>query len=176
MSEEERAADWEAYAKRLRRDSRMEISGLEEEDDPGPDCDSPNPHETMERAEHEQRQEYDEDDGAPLDPVQVAEGVSRELDFMEELGVGEVVDRPPRGTKVWSCRWCHRQKPDKVRSRYVVRQFRDGGVDHRLHAGTPSPEAVRVLLILSIVWNYFAATADFSVAFMHTPLEEEVFV
>ncbi len=81
-----------------------------------------------------------------------------------------------KGTKVWSCRWCHRRKPGLVRSRYVVRQFRDGGVDHRVYAGTPGPEAVRILLVLATILGQFAGTCDFSVAFMHTPLEEEVFV
>ena len=138
--------------------------------------DMPQPHTPMQRVSPGWRQEYDEDDGTPLDPDRVAKGVARELAFMDELGVGEDCPRPTDGTKVWSCRWCHRRKGDEVRSRYVVRQFRDGGVDHRAHAGTPGPEAVRILLILSIVCGLFAATADFSVAFMHTPLEEEVLV
>ena len=31
-------------------------------------------------------------------------------------------------------------------------------------------------MILSAIYSLFAATADFSVAFMHTPMTEEVFV
>ena len=51
------------------------------------------------------------------------------------------------------------------------RQFREG-TDPSVHAATPGPAAARIRLILSAI----AATADFSVAFMHTPLTEEVFV
>ena len=39
-----------------------------------------------------------------------------------------------------------------------------------MHAGT------RMLLILSAIHSLFAATADFSVSFMHTAMTEEVFV
>ena len=95
----EREADWEAYAKRIRRDSRMETAGLEREEGEGSDVDEPDlavddglghyhPHEPMKRAPAEPGREFDEDDGTPLDPDQVKQGVQQELEFMEELGVG----------------------------------------------------------------------------------------
>ena len=45
-----------------------------------------------------------------------------------------------------------------------------------MHAGTPRPAGARILLTLSAIYSLFAATADFSIAFMHTPMTEEVFV
>ena len=136
----------------------------------------PHPHEDEEHVEweHPEKVYFDEDDGTNLDPVQVRAGVEREMAFMGELGVGEPCDRP-KTVKVWSTRWCYRRKGDTVRSRLVVRQFREG-TDPSVHAGTPGPAAMRILLTLSAIYSLFAATADFSVAFMHTPMTEEVFV
>eukprot|EP00959_Pyramimonas_sp_CCMP1952_P199398 4170859-Pyramimonas_sp.AAC.1 len=54
---------------------------------------------------------YDDDDSECLDPDAVREGIKREANFMESLGVGEVVARP-RDKKVWGTRWCHRKKGD----------------------------------------------------------------
>ena len=55
-----------------------------------------------------------------------------------------------------------------MRSRFVVRQFREG-TNPRVHAGVPGSAAVKILLTLAAVHSLFAATADFSVAFMHSP-------
>ena len=134
----------------------------------------PHPHEDEEHVEweHPVKGYFDEDDGTT--PVQVRAGVEREMAFMEELGVGEPCNRPKTG-KAWSTRWCYRRKGDAVRSRLVVRQFREA-TDPSVHAGTPDPAAARILLVLSAIYSLFAATADFSVAFMRTPKTEEVFV
>ena len=134
----------------------------------------PHPHEDEEHVEweHPEKVYFDEDDGTALDPVQVRPGVERGMAFMGELGVGEPCNRPKTG-KVWSTRWCYRRKGDAVRSRLVVRQFREG-TDPSVHVGTPGPAAARILLFLSAIYSLFAA--DFSVAFMHTPMTEEVFV
>ena len=128
----------------------------------------PNPHEDGEYAEceHPVKGHVDEDDGTILDPVQVKVGVEREMAFMGELGVGEPCDRP---------RWCYRRKGVAVRSRLVARQFPEG-TDPSVHGGTPGPAAARILLTLSAIYSLFAATADFGVAFMRTPMTEEVFV
>ena len=106
--------------------------------------------------------------------MQVRAAVEREMAFMGELGVGEPCNRPKTG-EVWSTRWCYRRKGDAVPSRLVVRQFREG-TDPSVHADTPGPAAARILLTFSAICSLFAATADFSVAFMHTPMTEEVFV
>ena len=45
-----------------------------------------------------------------------------------------------------------------------------------MDAGVPGSAAARILLILSAIHSLFAATADFSVAFMYSPMTEEVFV
>ena len=105
---------------------------------------------------------------------QARAGVERDMAFMEELGVGELCDCPKTG-KVWSTRWCYRRKGDTVRSRLVLRQFREG-TDPSVHAGTPGPEVTRILLTVSAIFSLFAATADLILAFVHTPMTEEVFV
>ena len=64
--------------------------------------------------------QFDEDDGTPLDPSQVRDGMDRELKFMDSLHVGDPV-YPEKGEKVWSARWCLRRKEGAVRARYVVR-------------------------------------------------------
>lgn len=117
---------------------------------------------------------YDEDDGECLPTEKVKEGIIRELRLMEDLEVGEPkwrADLPP-GTKVWSARWCHRKKEDAVRSRYVVRQFANTA-DVEMFAATPGGEAVRVLLAICSYLDMEAIPADFSVAFMHTPMTGE---
>ena len=119
---------------------------------------------------HQTKGYFDEDYGTALDRYQVRGDVEREMVFMVELGVGEPRDRPKTG-KVWSTRWCYRRKGDTVRSRLVVKHFREG-TDPSVHAGTPGPAAARILLTLSAISSLFAATADLSVAFMHTPMTE----
>ena len=64
---------------------------------------------------------------------------------------------------------------DTVPSRLVVRQFREG-THPSVHTASPGLASARILLILSAVSSLFAATADFSVALMHTTLTEEVCV
>ena len=115
----------------------------------------PHPHEDE---EHVEWGYFDEDGGTALDPVQVRAGVEREMAFMGELGVREQCDRPMTG-KVWSTRWCYRRKGDTVRSRLVVRQFREG-TDPSVHAGPPRPPGAGILLTLSAIHSLFAATAD----------------
>ena len=105
-----------------------------------------------------------------MDPEQVRAGVERELAFMDELRVGEPCDVHARER----CGQRER-RGDSVRSRFVVRQFREGA-DPSVHAGVQGSAAARILLTLSAIHSLFAATADFSVAFMHSPMTEEVFV
>ena len=76
----------------------------------------------------------------------------------------------PPGTVVWSGRWCHRRKGEGVRSRYVVRQFRfQAGLE--CFSGTPTKEAVRILLAIALKEGYAIVTGDFSVAFMHIEVD-----
>ena len=65
-----------------------------------------------------------------------------------------------------------------MRCRCVVRQYREGtaGSDPAFRSGVPGHVAVRVLLAIALVLDLFAATGDYSVAFMHTPLEETIYV
>ncbi|CAK0903384.1 unnamed protein product [Prorocentrum cordatum] len=113
---------------------------------------------------------YDDDDGECLDPDAVREGIKREANFMESLGVGEVAARP-RDKKAWGTRWCHRKKGEGVRSRFVVKQFRDAQAGD-FFACTPRTEAVRVLMAAAQMLKHVIVTTDFSVAFMHAPVKD----
>ncbi|CAK0853235.1 unnamed protein product, partial [Prorocentrum cordatum] len=106
---------------------------------------------------------YDDDDSECLDPDAVREGIKREANFMESLGVGEVVARP-RDKKVWG-------------TRFVVKQFRDAQAGD-FFACTPRTEAVRVLMAAALMLKHVIVTTDFSVAFMHTPVKDgaEIYV
>ena len=116
----------------------------------------------------------DEDDGSELPQDRVKEGIRRELDFMTKLGVGRRVPcaalRP--GTKVWGGRWCHRRKAEEVRSRYVAQQFRDPS-DEEAYAGTPRTEAIRIMIAVALAEDLPLVSADCSVAFLHTPMDDE---
>ena len=74
--------------------------------------------------------------------------------FMGEISVGETVDAS--------------------RSQIVVGQFREG-TGSSVHAGTTGPVAI-ILRIFSAIFSLFDAMTDFSVAIMHTPTTEDVFV
>eukprot|EP00971_Amphidinium_carterae_P296216 5883890-Amphidinium_carterae.1 len=58
----------------------------------------------------------DEDTGEALDAQMVAEGVNREMKFLDEQKLGETVDRSTVKSTVWTARWVHRVKGDGVRS------------------------------------------------------------
>jgi hypothetical protein len=53
---------------------------------------------------------YWDEDGALLDQDMVQQGMMREKRLMEELDVKTEVrrDQLPKGTRIWTCRWCHR--------------------------------------------------------------------
>ena len=113
-------------------------------------------HEDEEDAEweHATKRYFDEDDGTPLDPEQVR--VSSELVNRATVQEGEKCGQ--RGGVTGG----------KVK-------FREG-TGPGVHASTSGPGTARILLTLSAIFSLFAATADFSVAFMRTPMTEEVFV
>ena len=135
----------------------------------------PHPHEDEEHVEGEHlTRGISMFDRTALDLVLVRAGVERGMAFVGGLVVGEP-GNPPKTGKVWPTRWCYRRKGDAVRSRLAVRQFREGTAPS-VHAGAPGPAAARILLILSAIYSLFAASADFSVACMHTLMTEEVFV
>ena len=116
---------------------------------------------------------YEEDDGQVLPTEQVHEGMQRELQLMRDLEVSERVLRTDvsPGKKIWSTRWCHRRKGTGVRSRFVVRQFRDTDWETAF-SGVPGFVVVRILLCVSTILETSVVPGDFSVAFMSTPLHE----
>ena len=115
-------------------------------------------------------------------------GISTELIAMDKLEVGEAMlgRDVPAGAKVWSGRWCHRKKQvaatveDKdpgtiVRSRWVVRQFKDYN-SQDYFSGCPGLEAIRVLMAIAAHYSLALIPGDFSVAFMHTPMTYDEYV
>ena len=120
---------------------------------------------------------YEEDDGHLLPTDQVHEGMQREFQLMKVLEVSERILRTdvPSGKKIWSTRWCHRRKGAGVRSRFVVRQFRDTDWETAF-SGVPGLVVVRVLLCISTILESSAVPGDFSVAFMSTRLHDAEFI
>ena len=119
----------------------------------------------------------EEDDGQVLPTEQVHEGMQSELQLMKDLEVSERVLRTdvPSETKIWSTRWCHRRKGAGVRSRFVVRQFRDTDWETAF-SGVPGLVVVRILLCISTILESSAVLGDFSVAFISTPLHDADFI
>ena len=120
---------------------------------------------------------YEEDDGQVLPTEQVHEGMQRELQLMKDLEVCERILRTdvPSGKKIFSTRWCHRRKGAEVRSRFVVRQFRDPDWETAF-SGVPGLVVVRILLCISTILESCAVPGDFSVVFMSTPLHDAEFI
>eukprot|EP00971_Amphidinium_carterae_P149924 2972312-Amphidinium_carterae.1 len=117
----------------------------------------------------------DEDTGEPRDAQKVAEGLNREMKFLNEQTLGEIVDRNAAKSTVWTARWVHRVKGEGVRARYVARQFKNATdeVESDVYAATPRLETIRLLIAWALVNGHEIRTGDFSVAFMFTPVPEE---
>ena len=120
---------------------------------------------------------YEEDDGQVLPTEQVHEGMQRELQLMRDLEVSERVLRSDvsPGKKIWSTRWCHRRKGTGVRSRFVVRQFRDTDWETAF-SGVPGLVVVRILLCVSTILETSVVPGDFPVAFMSTLLHDAEYI
>ena len=120
---------------------------------------------------------YEEDDGQVLPTEQVHGGMQRELQLMRDLEVSERVLRSDvsPGKKIWSTKWCHRRKGTGVRSRFVVRQFRDTDWETAF-SGVPGFVVVRILLFVSTILETSVVPGDFSVAFMSTPLHDAEYI
>ncbi|CAK0835277.1 unnamed protein product [Prorocentrum cordatum] len=120
---------------------------------------------------HDDAAYYEDDSGEQLGMGQVREGIEREAKFMVSLDIGEVVERP-RGKKLRAARLRHRKEGDGVRSRFVVKQFKDAQAGD-FFACAPRAESARVLMAAALLLKHIIATTDFSVAFMHVPVEDD---
>ena len=76
----------------------------------------------------------------------------------------------PRGQKSGEADGATGVWGDEVRSRYVAQQFRDP-TDDEAYAGTPRTEAIRIMIAAALAESQPLVAADFSVAFLHTPME-----
>ena len=93
---------------------------------------------------------WDENTGAPLDPVLVAKGRQKELDKLKSMKVYDVISRDEamqdKSAKLVKTRWVEVQKQDEVRSRFVAQEIAAGDPRDDLYAGTPPLTAARLLL------------------------------
>ena len=118
---------------------------------------------------------FDEEDGTPLDPEQVRSGCRARVGVH---GVSwELVNR---ATVHGRERYGQRDGvTDEEVMPFAVGSWSDSSEREQIPVctlGVPGSAAARILLILSAIHSLCAATADFSVAFMHSPMTEEVFV
>ena len=109
--------------------------------------------------------------------VDVHEDMQGELQLMKELEMSERILRTdiPSRKKIWSTRWFHRCMGAGLRSRFVVRHFRDPDWETAF-SGVPRLVVVRILLCISTFLESSAAPDDFSVAFMNTLLHDTEFI
>eukprot|EP00971_Amphidinium_carterae_P181975 3611212-Amphidinium_carterae.1 len=100
------------------------------------------------------------------------------MKFLEEQKLGETILRSAVKSTIWTARWVHRVKGDGVRSRYVARQFKNATdeVESDVYAATPRLETIRLLIAWALVNGHEIRTGDFSVAFMFTPVPEDVHI
>eukprot|EP00971_Amphidinium_carterae_P002922 57197-Amphidinium_carterae.1 len=100
------------------------------------------------------------------------------MKFLDEQRLGEPVLRSTVRSVIWTTRWVHRVKGDGVRSRYVARQFKNATVEVEsdVYAATPRIETIRLLIAWALVNKHEIRTGDFSVAFMFTPVPEDVHI
>ncbi len=99
--------------------------------------------------------------------------------MMNELEVGSKFNRRdvPTGTRIWTGRWCRRRNGERVRCIYVIRQYKwIAGKNDEHFAPTPGHAGVRILLAVGLAEDDEFVTGDVSVAFMHTDLDESVYV
>ena len=103
----------------------------------------------------------------------VVEGDRKECENMEALKVFEWVkfEDVPVGTELKTTGWARRLKGNGVRSRCVMRDF---ALTKRFDcfAPTPTPAALRLMMIWCLIWNYILETADLISAFMQAPMRE----
>ena len=115
-----------------------------------------------------------------------------EMTSMEKFGVYEWVDKAdvPPGVRVVGSRWVHALKgydlmhydpsakhalsKAKHKSRFVAQGFTEEPKE--TYASTPSATSVRLALILAAVHNWHVQTADVATAFLHAPVDGQVFV
>ena len=65
---------------------------------------------------------------------------------------------------------------DKRKARLVVRGDRMTGYDFETHAPTCAWSTIRMVLILALTWGWMTCTCDYSNAFIHTKLEQPVWI
>ncbi|CAJ1421087.1 unnamed protein product [Effrenium voratum] len=125
----------------------------------------------------------DEMTNEKLQHEQVHEGMKTEVESLEKLRVGQVVDEKTAkrlaaeaGVKILGSRWVISQKtPEIVRCRLVVKDFRTYGgpaLLEGIYSPTSTVEALRFVLAYGAEYKCHFAGLDVSTAFMYAPLKE----
>ncbi|CAJ1406466.1 unnamed protein product [Effrenium voratum] len=125
----------------------------------------------------------DEMTNEKLQHEQVHEGMKTEVESLEKLRVGQVVDEKTAkrlaaeaGVKILGSRWVISQKtPEIVRCRLVVKDFRTYGgpaLLEGIYSPTSTVEALRFVLAYGAEYKCHFSGLDVSTAFMYAPLKE----
>ena len=108
--------------------------------------------------------------------------MQKEMRSMRDFDVFDEVDTKtlPEETlsKAISTRWVKVRKSDgKVRCRVVVRGYTQEVNDRdEVFASTPSLTTLKLLLTLTSAFGWFVTTGDVSTAFLHAPMDTDIFV
>ena len=118
--------------------------------------------------------------------------MNREIESLKSFGVYDRVPRTdvPPGVKVHGARWVHTLKNyqgavydptdatacklAEKKSRFVVQGWSED--PEQRYASTPMIQSVRTLLVLASLYKWSVKLADVSTAFLHAPVQGEVYV
>ena len=109
-------------------------------------------------------------------------GMQKEMRSMRDFDVFDEVDTKTLSeetlSKAISTRWVKVRKSDgKVRCRIVVRGYTQEVNDRdEVFASTPSLTTLKLLLTLTSAFGWFVTTGDVSTAFLHAPMDTDIFV
>ena len=103
-------------------------------------------------------------------------GRELELRNMLNFDAFDLVEELPPGKHACDMVWVDEWRGDRVRSRLCVRQFKAGGLQDDLFAGTPDTFFIKYLLAKAASCKDFGILViDISVAFMHARIDEEIY-
>ena len=110
-----------------------------------------------------------------LNEKEVREGRMKEIEQLMEFGVFEPVRKSEADGTVLTSRWVDVQKCGFVRSRLVAREYATDKRDDTF-AATTVPSTSRLIDLKSVQFGQPTMSFDVSVAFIHAPETENVFL
>jgi hypothetical protein len=116
--------------------------------------------------------------GEVLDEKQTLEGMRLELQNLADFGVFKPATRQQAadaGKHIVGTRWVLRNKGDRVKARVVAQELNRGEFKDTF-AAAPSALVTRLVLWQCVRSpNFVCATLDVSAAFLHAPMDEDMF-